>query len=257
MYYRLNKWGFVFIMMLLVNQLTAQIVGTYKKLEVGAGLGLTFYSGDVAPSPNIRNTRGGGEIFVRYNFNPALSARATLGGYVIAGIDENRDDPFQNVRSHSFATRMQDLSVVLEYNFFNFRGNQPYPKFSPYIFAGLGIMRGNIKIENAGFSNANGERVDFGSINAATTIPFGVGIKFPFTEKFNIAFELRANKTFTDFIDGLGTAPDDPVASTDERFMFGTVEGNDFYMYLGVSVAYRFVKLKCPKYYPSKNYDFK
>ena len=244
--------GSIIIILLVVPSTTAQIVGTYKKLELGIGAGLTFYSGDVAPTPNIKNTRGGAEAFFRYNFNPAVSGRLTLGGYSIAGIDENRDDPFQKVRSHSFASRVIDASAMLEYNFFNFRGNKPFPKFSPYIFAGLGIMRADIKYENSGISP--GERKAKASIPGATTIPFGVGVKFPFTKKFNVAWELRATKTFTDHLDMLGTTSNQ---SNDRRFEYGNVEGKDMYLYLGFSIAYRFVTLKCPKNYPSRDYDFK
>lgn len=250
----LKRLGSLLLILLIFGTSKAQIVGTYKRLEVGLGVGTTYYTGDVAPTPQLLNTRAGGEVFIRYNLNPAFSLRGNIGGYWLAGNDDLRDsDPFYNARGHSFGSTVGDASLLLEYNFFNFRGSQPYPKFSPYILAGLGRFQFQTRYENVAISS--GSR-DASANGGSLIIPFGVGIKFPCTEKFNIAFEFRANKTFTDYLDVLGDG-EQSNGATDPRFAFGNVEGKDMYYYFGVSMCYRFVSLKCPKDYPARNFDFK
>lgn len=248
----LRRIGILLILFIFSLTSKAQIVGTYKRLEIGFGVGSTYYTGDVAPTPHILNTRAGGEAYFRYNFNPAFSGRINFGMYWLAARDENSNDPFQLQRRHRFYSFTQDLSALFEYNFFNFRGTRPYPKFSPYILAGIGTFRFNTSYRNIG------TQTSFGTIKGKSSpglmIPFGVGIKFPLRKKFNIGVELRANKTFTDNLDILG---DIDNFSSDERYKYGNVEGNDMYYYLGVSIAYRFITLKCPKDYPARDFDFK
>ncbi|MGB0523729.1 MAG: DUF6089 family protein [Flammeovirgaceae bacterium] len=247
--------GSLLLALIIFETSHAQIVGTYKRLEVGFGIGTTYYTGDVAPTPNVFNTRYGGEAFIRYNFNPAFAIRGNIGAYLIAGDDNHRDsDPFYRARSHSFGAFTGDASVLLEYNFFNFRGSQPYPTFSPYIVAGVGRFQFRTNYENSGISP--GDRSQNKATGGSLVIPFGVGIKFPLTKKFNIACEFRANKTFTDYLDMLGDGEVDNFSSN-QRFAHGNVEGKDMYYYWGISLAYRFVTLKCPKDYPARTYDYR
>jgi opacity protein-like surface antigen len=227
----------------------AQIVGTYKKFELGAGIGLTQYTGDVASTIKPLNTRFGGEAYLRYNLNTVWALRANVGGYFISAWTKNANDPYLNNEQNRYAFNAfgGDGAILLEYNFFNFRGRKKYPKFSPYVFAGIG---------GAGFKRDSediGDEVDSErglGIKTSIVLPFGMGIKFPLSPKFNWAVEFRSVKLFSDEIDGI-------YGDFDTRFPQAVEDKADMYYYLGVSVAYRFVTIKCPRDYPEPYFDFK
>ncbi|MFT5915245.1 MAG: hypothetical protein ACJAWV_003562 [Flammeovirgaceae bacterium] len=228
----------------------SQIAGTYKKFELGAGIGLTQYTGDVASTIQAFpfNTRFGGEVYLRYNLNTTWALRANLGGYFISAWTKNANDPYlQSVNNnYAFNAFGGDGSLLLEYNFFNFRGRKKYPKFSPYLFAGIG---------GAGFSRDSNsalvnERNEKNNIKSSFILPFGVGIKFPLSPKFNWAIEFRSTKLFSDEIDGV-------YGDFELGYPQAVEDKADMYYYLGVSVAYRFVTIKCPKDYPEPYFDFK
>ena len=247
---------FVLTLLLTICQWShAQIVGTYKKVEVGLGAGITQYSGDVAYTHNLLNTRFGGEGYLRFNFNPIWACRFNVGGYFLSGWDKNSSDAFQKSRNYAFNSLAADASILLEYNFFNFRDRKnPYPKFSPYLFGGVG-MAGFWSYTNSQIiEDAEGE----GPYQSSSVIiPFGVGIKFPINQRFNWAIEFRSTKTFTDEIDMLGDDTYTRYTGTNNPRpeLAGNNAKRDMYYYVGVSVSYRFITLKCPKDYPEP-FDF-
>lgn len=235
----------------------AQIVGTYKKFELGAGIGLTQYTGDVASTIKPLNTRFGGEIYLRYNLNTTWALRANVGGYFISGQTKNANDPYLNNDQNRYAFNAYggDGAVLLEYNFFNFRGRKKYPKFSPYLFAGIGGAGFRRDSRDIDSDNVNGKGDVDRERNSPKThpsvvLPFGVGIKFPLNPKFNWAVEFRSVKLFSDEIDGI-------YGDFDPKFPQAVENKADMYYYLGVSVAYRFVTIKCPRDYPEPYFDFK
>ncbi|MDR3327324.1 MAG: hypothetical protein LBT04_04245 [Prevotellaceae bacterium] len=137
-------------------------------LETGILGGGSFYLGDVNEKlfNNMQPTTG---LFLKRKFNGHWSIKLQATGGQ-AGIGRF-DDKFRK-------TTFFDLSAIAEFNFFNFGAMQLEPfasPVSPYIFVGLG---------GAYFNK-----------NVAPIVPFGVGAKYHFAERFNLGIYWSMQKT--------------------------------------------------------------
>lgn len=99
-------------------------------------------------------------------------------------------------------------------------------------------------------------------------IPFGAGLKFRISSRFNLNLDFTVRYAFTDYLDDVSgeyrTSYDNeqqeyaanPTNRSAQRR--GSVDGNDFYSYTSVSLHYNFgkrtEKFKAPKIYPSAYY---
>jgi hypothetical protein len=203
-----------------------------QKSELGIGAGISNYTGDVATGVDYRNTRGGFNLFYRYNANRAWSYRFDLTHASLQGKDEYINDPFHQIRNFKFVGDFTEVSARIEYNFFNFRvkGKRRFEKWCPYLFGGVaGVM----------YSGESSLQRNYNYTNFS--IPFGVGVKHYINPKFNIGFDFGARKMFADNLDGIAWQKDLP------KFQQVNRESTDMYYYLGFYVSYLFIKIRCPE----------
>jgi hypothetical protein len=201
-----------------------------QKSEVGFGLGTFNYTGDLARSYNFLNSRPAGTVFYRTNVSKIISFRVSMtAGKVGASDKHQKKDPFTAVRNASFNIFVLEASGVAEYHFLNWREEKRILRYSPYMFAGLGLfgMAGNPS--NGKYSNIQG------------VIPFGVGMKYIINPNWYVALEFGARKTFFDYLDG--------ISGGDNRFKnfkYGNPFDNDLYYFFGLSVTRTFYEIPCP-----------
>lgn len=229
------------VVILMVITCTAHIsnaqIGTYKRLEIGGALGLTQNTGDVNNAPALGNTRFCGEGFFKYNFTTYFAGRAFIAMGALAGSGKNTDIP-NTQEAYSFKSRYVNFGGIFEYNFFNFRGVRESYKFSPYLFAGIGVTNiTNKRYMSDQLLTSEGSGI-------SPMIPFGIGVKKGLGRRFNMAVEFQTVKLFTDGVDGLYTNPDTGV---NFPAFIGVNAKNDIYYQLTFSVAYRFITIKCPE----------
>ena len=119
-------------------------------------------------------------------------------------------------RNLSFNTKVWELTLQGDFNFFRFMPGDPQYSFTPYITLGGGVfsydpyayLRGEkiplrpLGTEGQG-SKLYPERKQYSSM--AICIPFGAGVKYAFNEKVNIAFEVLHRFTNTDYLDDVST----------------------------------------------------
>src|SRR6185312_10951262 len=134
-------------------------------------------------------------------------------------------NPVPTLRDASFHTSIEELSVIVEYNFLNYRALNDPVKFSPYLAGGLGMFISN--------SYQNGH-----SFNAC--IPLGIGIKYKLGKQINLGAEIIARKTFTDNLDGVGSYT---ISGHETANLFD----NDWYYYTGFNISYTFYDVQCPQ----------
>jgi hypothetical protein len=214
--------------------LQAQIAGTYKRVEIGGGLGATQYTGELANMPKLGNTRLAGQLFARYNFTTYFNVRGNFSLGRIAGSAANSGDNFYQGTGYTFKSNYSDLSVLLEYNFFNFRGTREPYRFTPFIFGGVGMSNATVIPNNS--------RADYVPVGPVLSLPFGVGIKRALSQHFNVEFEVRTVKVFSDDIDGLSREP-----RSSALFNWAYKTKKDLYYFAGVSLTYRFITTRCPE----------
>lgn len=181
--------------------------------EFGIGLGAGHYFGDLNTRASLNRPKVAATIFFRKNFGNYIAAR--LGAsYVQLGYSDqyNTHNQYMYTRNLSFNSKVWELSLQGDFNFFRFMPGEPQYSFTPYITLGAGIftydpyayLKGEkiflrpLGTEGQG-SSLYPDRKQYSSM--AISIPFGGGVKYAFNDRINIAFEVLHRFTNTDYLD--------------------------------------------------------
>ena len=193
--------------------------------EVGPALGVTGYLGECNNGMLFKHpsfTVGG--IF-RYNHNSRWAFKANLNYANIKGDSEQDWSWYPDGANYVFSSHLIDAGLTAEFNFLNFGRGPAYKKYkpiSPYMVAGVGFV----------FAMTDGKH------SASFTIPIGIGVKYKFKEKVNLAFEFTMRKEFSDRVDGYSDL-------FDIKHSFG--KNTDWYSFAMVTASFEFGKrcIKC------------
>lgn len=238
--------------------------------ELGFMVGGSYYIGDLNPFMPYRNTNLAGGIVYRYNIHSRLSFRANFTYGKLEGYDSNSKEASILDRNLSFQTHIFELGAGIEFNYFPFQLGHDRYKGTAYILAEIGMFRmnpktiaddgGEVELQPLGTegqgSSLNGSRYGLTQL----TIPLGVGAKLSLGEKSSINFEIGLRKTFTDYIDDVGSdvyidpalivSENGPLAADlSNRSLSGSRYGRrgdastkDWYVFSGVMFTFRLGK---------------
>lgn len=202
-----------------------------QKSEVGVGIGTLNYTGDLARTYNVLNSRPAATVFYRSNVSQVVSLRAALTGGALGASDKRPIDAFAEQRNASFSLFLMEASTVMEYHFMNWRDDKHIVRFTPYLFGGLAIF---------GISGTQNKNAEYSNVQAA--IPFGLGMKYILNPKWYVALELGARKTFFDYLDNVSTGNNRLV----KNYQYGNPNDNDAYYFFGISITRTFYEIPCP-----------
>lgn len=249
----------------------AQFATNASRSELGIMAGGTFYIGDMNPFMPYRNTHLAGGIIYRYNLHPRAALRANFMYGSLSGDDSQSNLEHQIQRNLNFNTDIWELAGGIEFNYFPFQiGNDRY-KGTAYLMAEVGLFRMNPK--GIGDNGNEVELQPLGTEGQGTSlserrpysltqlvVPIGVGVKLSLGEKAGLNFEIGLRKTFTDYIDDIGSesyvdpvalaAENGPLAASmsnrsldGDRFgRRGDASTNDWYVFSGVMFTFRLGK---------------
>lgn len=214
----------LFILLLMIAAALPVCAQQYK-YEVGPTLGMTGYLGEANNSNLFKRpgfTIGG---MFRYNHNSRWAFKANLNYAYIRGNSMYDESWYPDGANYKFSSSLIDLGLTAEFNFLNYGRGPKYKKYkpiSPYMVAGVGFV----------FAICDG------SNQASFTVPFGIGVKYKFKERLNLALEFTMRKEFSDRIDGVND-----VLGIKHSFAKNT----DWYSFAMFSVTYEFGKrcIKC------------
>lgn len=188
----------------------------YSQVQIGIFGGLSNYQGDLTDKP-YKNSKGAFGISVNYLIHPRITLRGNLIFAKIAGADSLSDKDYLRKRNLSFQSPLTELSLVAEFYTFNLENK----RWSPYVFAGIGIFhfnpytfdRSNTKVYLKPLSTEGEGLPGYTDSKPYSltqlSLPFGAGIKYVLTPNINIAIEAGLRKTFTDYLDDVsGNYPD-------------------------------------------------
>jgi len=188
-----------------------------KTIEVGPHAGVSYYMGDLNPTLPfaMADMQFGG--VARFNYNERWTFRTDYS-YVTVGADD-KVIKWRPERELNFRSKIHDLSFVAEFNFIEYYTGNPKRNVSPYIFGGVSVfyytayaMVGDTVVDLSNHLTEPAptdpkwyDRVFGKTSPVGISIPFGMGVKFALSKHMAATMEWRMQKTFTDYLDDVGT----------------------------------------------------
>ena len=216
--------------MLAVNLSFAQIY------EIGVFAGGSNLIGDVGATNYIAPNKAAFGGIIKWNRSPRHAFRASLIYSEIEAQDSKSDDPRRKQRGYTYINNsFLELSVGLEFTFFEFDLHIGEPVSTPYLYTGISIAH------HDNYYFRNGVQTTEDTSSFAYGIPMVLGYKISISDHLILAAEIGARYTFSDELDG--SVPDSPGLI--ENFSFGNLNNNDWYTFTGITLTYSFGRNPC------------
>ena len=188
--------------------------------EFGFGIGAGHYFGDLNTQARLNRPKVAATAFFRKNFGNYIALRIGASFAQLGYSDQyNSHNKYMFSRNLSFNSKVWELTLQGDFNFFRFMPGEPEYSFTPYITFGAGIfsydpyayLKGvKVPLRPLG-TEGQGRYLDRKQYSSmAISIPFGGGIKYSFNERVNIGFEILHRFTNTDYLDDVSTTYVDP-----------------------------------------------
>lgn len=201
--------------------------------ELGVFAGGSNYIGDVGPTDYIAPNEPALGIIYKWNKSPRHSWRASFTVADIKSKDADSDVSGRKQRGYSFDNTVKELSLGLEFNFFDFNLHEGTFKLTPYVYSGLSYFWYDEEYIENGRSYRQGSKGSLG-------IPMVLGIKTNIFGHLILGIESGPRYTLTDNLDG-SNPRDDAYAG----LRFGNLESNDWYVFTGITLTYTFGVKPC------------
>jgi hypothetical protein len=224
------------LVILLVAFTLAQSVNAQLH-EIGAYVGYSNFIGDVGSTQYINPTHLAYGVIYKWNRSERHSFRASLTRTLLDAKDINADDPARQLRGLQFSNTITELSVGIEYTFWEFNLHKTEPQATPYLYTGISYFN----YDTLFLDTSVNELVSHGDDNTFA-IPMVLGYKMTLNTQFVLGFEIGARYTFTDAIDGSNPVND---KADFDSLKFGNINSNDWYMFTGITLTYTFGKKPC------------
>ncbi len=245
-----------------------------QKVELGIHAGLANYTGDLAQSMVMGETKYSGGIFARVNLNNTWALTAIGTQLRIGGSDENFS--YNKPRNIKFRTDITEFAGLVEFNYFKYGTGVNDKRFSPYVYWGLGAAFFNPQgmYNNQWYDLRQYQTEGKAYSGVAVVMPMGIGVKWMPNKKMSLEGSIGLRKTYTDYLDDVSNTYVDPAKQLNEKGVVGAAladpsylinegaflnkEGyqrgnpdfNDFYFVANISVTYRiFTRIKCARFY--------
>jgi len=228
--------------------------------EVGFFGGVSYYIGDLNPAKHFLSPRPAYGVAARVNLNPRWTFKANAYRGTVTGDDFVSKT--NATRGLNFESKIMDVSLVAEFNFFEYITGSKRDVFTPFIFGGIGYFHFNpessgVKLRDIG---TEGQQVGFEGRKPynlySFSIPFGIGFKYSLSRRIGLSAYWGMRKGFSDYLDDvsrtyyLDGAMIDPNNSaqvlSDPTFQHqaymerGNPNTNDWFNFSGVTLTYKF-----------------
>ena len=201
--------------------------------EVGVFVGGSNYIGDVGLTNYISPNKPAFGLLYKWNKSPRHAYRFSYTQSKIIANDIDSKEPSRFQRGYHFENSIKEVSLGLEFNFFDFDLHKSVTKITPYLFSGISYFKYD---ELYVF---NGETIKDKNENSFA-FPLNLGIKSNISRYFVLGLEVGARFTFTDNIDG-----SNPKNENYKTLRFGNINNNDVYLFSGVILTYTFGETPC------------
>jgi hypothetical protein len=210
--------------LLLLSILCPVVAVCQQRFHVTLFGGLSNYMGDLQDHQfTLQQSNFAFGAGIKYDFTPHLALRLAYNHGSIEGDDKKSSDPLLRARNLSFASKINEGSLLLEYTILSMEER----KVSPYVYSGLTLFHfnpyaydtlGNKVFLKPLSTEGQGLDADRKSYNLTQfAIPVGIGVKFRISDNTVLAYEISVRKTFTDYLDDVSTTYFDQFALARER----------------------------------------
>lgn len=200
-----------------------------QRSELGFGIGTFTYTGDLAPTYRLSNSRPAFTVLFRSNISKVISLRTSITAGKL-GASEIPLDKFAARRNQSFNIFLFEASAGAEYHFLDWRDSKKPMRYTPYLFAGVGLFS---------ISGNGNKPAPYSNVQMA--IPFGGGFKYILNPKWYAAFEIGIRKTFFDYLDNVSGGD-----QTTKNYAYGNPNDFDNYFFVGITLTRTFYDIPCP-----------
>ena len=228
-------------------------IGVSQNNEVGIFFGGTNYIGDIGPTTYINP-------FYKQNFSQDIPARqdyvigilykknfsnrlAIRFGFNIAEIHSSdywsRSSEYRKQRGKWFSNKLEELNLSLEFNFREFDVTSDKFQHSSYVRSGLSYFRFDDLFYPEGINQAQ----SFAKHNEFA-IPIAVGYKIKPNKSFALSFEITANHSFSENLDGSFPKRFEDYELYSQK-SFGGNLSQDWYVFTGFTLTYIFGNYEC------------
>ena len=109
--------------------------------EFGIGLGAGHYFGDLNTRARLNRAKLAGSFFFRKNFGNYIALRVGVSFAQLGYSDiYNSHNDYMYRRNLSFNSKVWELALQGDFNFFRFMPGEPEYSFTPYITLGAGVF---------------------------------------------------------------------------------------------------------------------
>ncbi len=201
--------------------------------EVGVFLGGSNYIGDVGLTNYISPNKPAFGLLYKWNKSLRHAYRFSYTQSKIIANDIDSKEPSRFQRGYHFENSIKEVSLGLEFNFFDFNLHKSDTKITPYLFSGISYFKyDELHVLNSKIINDKSKN--------SFAIPLNLGIKSNISRYFVLGLEVGARFTFTDNIDG-----SNPKNENYKTLRFGNLNNNDVYLFSGVTFTYTFGEKPC------------
>ncbi|MBC8173324.1 MAG: outer membrane beta-barrel protein [Chitinophagales bacterium] len=247
-------------------------------VEIGLMAGVSNYYGDLTHDfvvPRTSHPAFGG--FIKYNMTYKSGIKLSINHGTISAADSNSNRSNLLLRNLSFSSPVTEVALTFEYAFPGLYPDNLKRPLSPYAYVGLAGFHFNpeafyegewYELQPIGTEGQDINELDFREPYDLydLAIPFGIGVKWAFTERWNLALEYGARWTFTDYLDdvsrtyvdrnlliefngidayNLANRTGEYLGGEPIEYDFNDFRGdptnNDWYMFLGFTISRNFI----------------
>lgn len=184
--------------------------------EFGIGVGAGHYFGDLNTRAKFNRAKMAATVFFRKNFGNYIALRVGASFAQLGYSDKyNTFNQYMQTRNLSFNSKVWELTLQGDFNFFRFMPGDPNYSFTPYVTFGAGVftydpyayLQGRKVMLRPLGTEGQGNK-PYSSM--AICIPFGGGFKYSINSRVNIGIEILHRFTNTDYLDDVSKTYPDP-----------------------------------------------
>ena len=187
------------------------LIAAAQEWEIGLQGGGSGYMGDINPENTLAFNEWSAGAFVKYNLNHTWGIRGNFAYANTYAHDRHAPTKHRRDRNLGFFGAVKEAAVLVDFNFFKWLPQRGRVVYTPYIFAGVGVVSFNPKWRLPG----SGEAVNLRELRTeyhvsdnpypyakyAYSIPFGAGFKYNLRGPWSVGIELGYRLALTDYLD--------------------------------------------------------